>query len=154
MRQRQLISRNIPTMPANTHFQSGSMNRKAPRTCSNAELSGCTDVSLPQRTAQRLFHPWRWSEHFWLLLHSQTCPAVYNISLRLKCFWKCQASLSRWLTCWNNHYRWHTSCRAKQDVVIPPVRPARSKIYVTNAVEQETEVQFLTLVLFYLFQWP
>lgn len=81
------------------------MNRRPPRTCIDPELSGYV---VPTMDGQRLFHSWRWSErlskHFWLLLHSQTCPTVYNISLRFKCFWE-------------------QSCRAKQDAVIPPVSP-------------------------------
>lgn len=129
MRQRHLITRKCQQKHLQTHTlpEWTIMNRRPPRTPSDPELSGCTDMLFPQWTA------WRWSEgwskRFGLLLHSQTCPhCLQHFSeawMLLRMSDQPETSLSRWSTCKNNHYRWHASCRAEQDVVIPPAGPAK-----------------------------
>lgn len=81
----------------------------------------------PTMERTRQFHSSTWSEHVCLLIHSQTSQIVYNFFSHswtvLRMSNQPEPNLSRWSTWRNKHYRWHTSCKAKQDV--PPVRPAK-----------------------------
>lgn len=114
MRQRHFLSRNtsrhtLPECP----FWAGDL-----RPCSDPELSEMLFPCGRPETENDL----REGLNSFDFLHSQTSPTVHSISLEY--FWECQTSRSRWLTI----IMWHTSCRAKQEVVIPPVRPATSEV--------------------------
>lgn len=156
MRQRHFFSRNLQytnpcrhTLPEWTF-----MNRRPPRTGSDPQLAH-RHVD-PTVDGQRLTPEHDLTDdlnslHGYCILRWAPLFTTFLLGLNA---WACKTSLSRWLSCKNNHYRGHTSCRVNEDVVIPPVRPAKvqkiSNKYIWYCIlwSPDTASQAITVLLF------